>query len=29
MFWVDKEKVREKLTYEDLRQVWNLVINDF
>lgn len=28
VFWVDKEKVRETLTYENLRQVWDQVIND-
>ena len=27
-FWVDKEKVREILTYENLRQLWDIVLND-
>ena len=27
-FWVDIEKVREILTYENLRQLWDIVLND-
>lgn len=27
-FWLDKGKVRETLTYENLRQVWDQVLND-
>lgn len=28
VFWVDKEKVRETLTYENLRQIWDKAFND-
>ena len=28
VFWVDKEKVRETLTYENLRQIWDQALND-
>lgn len=28
VFWVDKEKVRETLTYENLRQLWDKVLNN-
>ena len=28
VFWVDREKVRETLTYENLRQLWDKVLNN-
>lgn len=28
VFWVDKEKVRETLTYENLRQIWDQASKD-
>ncbi len=28
VFWIDKEKVRETLTYENLRQIWDQAIRD-
>ena len=28
IYWVDKEKVRETLTYENLKQIWDQVYND-
>lgn len=28
VFWIEKEKVRETLTYENLREIWDKVINN-
>lgn len=28
VFWVEKDKVRETLTYDNLKEVWDKVIND-